>query len=153
MQLSKHFHLEEFTHSQVAARMGRDLVVPAHLMANLTQLCDLVLEPIRQEVGSPVKISSGYRDTVTNTLVGGAKDSAHTQARAADIYVPGMPAARLARIIQHLALPGLDKCILEFDSWVHVQVAAPGSIARQQYLTASRVNTRTVYATGIVSAA
>lgn len=149
MKISKHFSMEEFTHSQAAARAGRDLVVPAEFMPNLTQLCDKVLEPLREELGLPITISSGYRDPVVNSMIGGALNSAHLQARAADISVPGMKALQLARTIHAMCIPDIDKCILEFGSWVHVQIAAPGGIPRQQYLTAVRFNGRTTYLSGI----
>lgn len=149
MKISEHFDMDEFTHSQAAARAGRDLVVPVELMPNLTQLCDKVLEPIRAELGRPVRISSGYRDAVVNSMVGGASNSAHMQARAADITAPGVKAYQLAKLIHAMSLPDIDKCILEFGQWVHVQIAAPGGIPRQQYLTAVRFNGRTTYLTGI----
>lgn len=149
MKISQHFTMEEFTHSQSAARSGWDLVVPAELMPNLTQLCDKVLEPLREELKLPIRISSGYRDAVVNSMIGGATNSAHLQARAADITVPGMTALELARAIQSMVLPDIDKCILEFSSWVHVQIASPGGTPRQQYLTAVRFNGRTTYLTGI----
>ncbi len=150
MKISKHFSMEEFTHSQAASRAGRDLIVPAEFMPNLTQLCDKVLEPIRLELRQPIRISSGYRDYETNLRVGGATNSAHLQARAADITAPGIPAFRLAQMIHAMCIPDIDKCILEFGSWVHVQIAAPGGIPRQQYLTAARVNGRTTYLNGIL---
>lgn len=149
MKVSQHFSMDEFTHSQAAARIGRELVVPAEFVPNLTQLCDKVLEPIREELKLPIRISSGYRDAVINNLIGGAPTSAHLQARAADITVPGMTAYELASAIHAMCVPDIDKCILEFNSWVHVQIAAPGGIPRQQYLTAVRFNGRTTYLTGI----
>jgi uncharacterized protein YcbK (DUF882 family) len=79
MQLSKHFALDEFV-------SPRDKVKPtdAHL-ENLKDLCELALEPLREALGRPLKITSGYRSPQYNKSVGGAPGSQHTSGIAADI--------------------------------------------------------------------
>jgi zinc D-Ala-D-Ala carboxypeptidase len=150
VNLSAHFTLDEFCRSQTAARSGRELIPTAEAISNLKRLCVLVLEPLRIVLGRPIVITSGYRPPWLNTLIGGAKNSAHLTGRAADIRAVGMSALTLARFIERQNLPA-DKVILEFDEWVHVQVSPTEDIApRRQYLTASHVNGRTQYTEGLV---
>lgn len=47
-----------------------------------------MLEALRQELGVPFVITSGYRCPAHNRLVGGAANSYHVQGMAADIACP-----------------------------------------------------------------
>lgn len=147
--LTAHFDLAEFCRSQVAARMGRTLEPPASAVANLKRLCVTVLEPLRITLGRPIVITSGYRPIWLNILIGGAPGSAHLTGRAADIRAVGMTPVTLARFIERQGLPA-DKVILEFGSWVHVQVSrAPDAPPRKQYLTARHTGGVTQYFEGL----
>jgi zinc D-Ala-D-Ala carboxypeptidase len=149
MKLSENFPLHEFLRSETAARMGRVLEPPPEAVAHLTRLSVEVLQPVHVLLGRPLYILSGWRPDWLNDQVGGAKDSAHLYGRAADTIVSGMSALVLARFIQRHNLP-VDKCIVEFDQWVHVQVSRAPSIApRRIYLTARRVNGKTIYSPGL----
>ena len=151
IQLSEHFALSELLVSQTAVRLGHPLELPPIVIANLRRLCVLALEPIRVALGRPIVVSSGWRPDWLNELIGGAKDSAHLTGRAADINAIGMTPRALARSIQRLELP-VDKVILEFDSWVHVQVSLDAlTEPRRQYLTAQHVAGRTQYLEGLMA--
>ena len=82
MQLSKHFKLGEFLSPNDPVRPG------AQELANLTELCNTVLEPLRMQLGRPLVITSGFRSTSHNQKIGGAKGSMHCLGIAADISVP-----------------------------------------------------------------
>lgn len=149
MQLSAHFWLHEFTSSQTAARMGRQIVPSPDVLANLQRLCQQVLEPIRVKLGRPIVITSGYRPDWLNHAIGGSKTSAHQIGNAADIKIVGMSPPTFCRWVQqHAPDEGwpIDQCIQEFGQWTHIGTAvAP----RRQYLTAKSVDGRTVYSEGI----
>ena len=87
MKLSPHFKVKEFTRSETAAKRGIDNedITPVQL-ANMQALCENVLEPLRQQFGEPVYISSGYRCPALNKAVKGALKSQHMKGEAADIY-------------------------------------------------------------------
>lgn len=85
MRLTEHFNLEEFERSATAVSSGIDNHVPQELIPNIRNLCQQVLEPLRQHTGTPIRISSGYRCPKLNAAVGGAKRSYHLYGRAADI--------------------------------------------------------------------
>jgi hypothetical protein len=153
MQLSKHFHLSEFTSSQEATRRGIDnSPSPTHLAA-LQLLCENVLEVIRDGVGKPIRISSGYRGHILNAAIGGASTSQHCKGEAADIEIPGMDNCDLAKWIADNC--DFDQLILEFhdhaagpdSGWVHVSFKLDDN--RKEILTATKVGSKTVYSKGL----
>lgn len=83
MRLSQHFTLEEMLESNTARKHGHTIIVTDEAIANLRVLCESVLEPLRAEVG-PIIITSGFRDAITNKLVGGVANSDHCTGRAVD---------------------------------------------------------------------
>ena len=60
---------------------------PEQVKKNITELVKNVLQPLRDGLKNPVKITSGYRDAAKNEEVGGVKDSQHITGNAADIAV------------------------------------------------------------------
>lgn len=99
IQLTEHFKLSEFTHSDTAMRMGIDNTLdpdkPEHkvIIENLRRLCENVLEPLRAYINASVIINSGYRCPELNNAVGGAKNSKHLTGNAADIRISSVEQA------------------------------------------------------------
>lgn len=146
---AKHFTLDELLHSDVAARRGIGNVPDAAAVANLQRLADTLLDPLREAVGAPLRVTSGYRSPELNAAVGGAPRSAHLTGRAADLVWWGRSPDDLAAAAEREDV-GLayDKLIIEFGAWVHIQIAPPGVVARKQVLTAERgPDGRAVYRT------
>ncbi len=101
MQLTEHFELIEF--------VSKDgTLIPYELMPNLTELANN-LQVLRDELGEPIRINSGYRSPTYNRRIGGARDSQHVQARAADITVKSKTPRQLAAIIERLIRTGKMK--------------------------------------------
>lgn len=50
----------------------------------LFALTHAVLQPLRDELGTPVTITSGYRSPQLNSLVGGSKTCQHMRGEAVD---------------------------------------------------------------------
>ena len=88
MNITKNFKLEEFAKSETAQRKGINNSIPAELIPNIKALCENVLQPLRDAVGVPVKISSGYRCPALNKAVKGSATSQHMKGEAADIVIP-----------------------------------------------------------------
>lgn len=88
IQLTEHFKLSEFTRSSTAASRGIDNTPSKEIIANLRNLCEQVLEPLRQFFNVPIVIGSGYRCPALNKAVGGVKNSQHMTGEAADIHIP-----------------------------------------------------------------
>ena len=87
MRLTEHFQLSEFEKSSTARARGINNGVPANIIPNIKNLCEQVLEPLRQHVGKPVVIGSGYRCPTLNKAVGGVTNSQHMTGEAADIHL------------------------------------------------------------------
>ena len=89
--LSPHFCLDEFTKSSTAIKHGIQNNPPQEAVENLRRLCANTLEPLREELGLPVVITSGFRTKALNDLLAHSSErSQHMQGQAADFYVtPG----------------------------------------------------------------
>ncbi|MDE2096965.1 MAG: DUF882 domain-containing protein [Patescibacteria group bacterium] len=149
MLLSPHFHLSQFTLSQTAARMGRQIVAGPEIVAALDALCDAILEPVWEHFGD-VHISSGYRpDWLNRVLSGTANHSQHMEGRAADFTCPGHSVEEVTRWLGDSELP-FDQLIYEFAAWTHVSFDDARN--RKEVLTARHPGTQgqpTIYLPGI----
>ena len=88
ISLSPHFELSEFVVSQTARDHGLDNTPPAEAVENLRALCVHTLEPLREALGLPIIITSGYRCKKLNLLlVNHSAKSQHMNGEAADFYV------------------------------------------------------------------
>lgn len=105
MNVGKHFKVKEF-----ACKDGSQAVfIDTHLVS--------ILDILRNKVGKPVIITSGYRTPEWNAKCGGAKYSYHLRGMAADIRVEGMTAKEIAKKLNGI-VP--NECgIIVYDKWVH----------------------------------
>jgi zinc D-Ala-D-Ala carboxypeptidase len=136
MKLSPHFTLAEMTRSQVALRRGIVNAPNPVQIDNLERLAAMILEPIRDILGVPLSVSSGYRNAELNRLVGGARNSAHMQGLAADIVPVGMDLRHAFDLIRATELP-YEQLIIECDAWLHVSAPNEGARPRRSTLAAS----------------
>lgn len=145
-KLSKNFILNEFIKSNTATSMKIDNTPTQDIVNKLQLLCEKVIQPIRDALGKPIIINSGYRCPKLNKAVGGASTSAHLTGEAADIEIIGMNNYQLACWIRdHMKF---DQLILEYatnldknpnNGWVHVSYKTKGN--RQQCLTINNKGT------------
>ena len=109
----------------------------------MKNLCNSILESIRYQFDKPVVINSGYRSVDLCEAIGSKSTSQHAKGEAADIEVPGLDNAELAKWIQDNA--SFDQLILECYSgepssgWVHVSFVAVDQ-NRKDVLTYDRTN-------------
>ena len=88
IQFTPHFELKEFTESATARRHGIANEPPFEAVENLKHLCVFTLEPLREELGLPLIITSGYRSKAVNDLITHhSSTSQHMKGQAADFYV------------------------------------------------------------------
>ena len=85
----KYFSITELTQSATAKRLGIDNTPSDDIKKNLTLFIEKVLDPIREDWGGPIIVSSGYRCPELNAKVGGAKTSGHQYGYCADLQVKG----------------------------------------------------------------
>lgn len=115
----KYFTIEELTHSATAALLGIDNTPSAEAVGNLTNLVENILDPVRERLGTPIYVNSGYRSPLLNRVVAGARKSYHMQGRAADITTRSFPVNR--RLYKLLADFPHTELINEHNlQWIHV---------------------------------
>ena len=134
MKKIKYFSLSEFLNSATAKRLGIDNTPTFEVVDNLNKLADY-LDVIREKVGKPILISSGFRCPVLNKSVGGVSNSQHQKGLAADLICADMES--LEKVLRETG--GFDQLIKEHrkDSksfWYHVSVAPRNGKPRQQII-------------------
>jgi len=154
-QLSPHFRLSEFVRSETASRYEIDNVPPAEIVERLRNNAR-GMEQVRERLGVPVHVSSGYRcPELERAIVGPAyprwcakhgravdeaswldylKNKAHPRGDATDFEAPtfGTPYAICRRLeVSDIAF---DQLIWE-HTWVHVGWAREGELPRREALT------------------
>lgn len=123
MKITPHFELEEFAQP---ARHGfpAESYPEEWIRSRLRPLCEC-LEVIRETIGKPILITSGYRSKPYNVAIGGAKNSQHTHGKAADITAIGMSARDLWATILDLSEQGkIDRLrgLGKYPGFVHVDI-------------------------------
>ncbi len=145
MNLTRHFTLEEFIHSDMARSLKIDNTPPEDMIPTMIITCK-GLERIRALVGHPIVITSGYRSPKLNRAVGGTSESQHMFGEAADIVCPDYgPVYKFAKFIQGNAEEiGFDQLIKEQNNfnkeWVHVSFSFK---ARSEVLTMTKFGLKT----------
>ena len=130
----KHFKMEELVpcfRENGARCRGCRLVQPAMQLPdgverNLVSLVGEVLEPVRERLGRPIIVNSGYRCPIHNAAVGGVANSQHLRGEAADLHC--YDNRRLARIIVE---QGRYDQLIIYPTFVHVSYKRNGPNRRQ----------------------
>lgn len=132
--LSPHFELREFVVSQKARDHGLDNTPPVEAIENLRALCIHTLEPLRNALGLPIVVTSGYRTKALNRLlVYHSNKSQHMNGEAADFYVDQGPVSGSHRELLIKAFRQIitddsiafDQCII-YPSFIHVSYVRNG---------------------------
>jgi hypothetical protein len=157
--LSEHFSVAEFIYSDTAKARKIANIMTDSETARAKHTAVYLLENIRKQLNLKyasdtvkcvtIKITSGFRGSALNKAVGGATNSQHCKAEAADIeativYTNGtrkvIPYTQLYNDIKELTKNKklyIDQCIQEASGdayWVHVSLCAEISKARYQFL-------------------
>lgn len=118
MYRPKHFTLSEMTATNTALK---NIPTEFSVICNLINLCEKVLDPIRNIYGSPIKVNSGYRCKAVNACIKGAEKSQHLYGQAADITCgsPELNKKLFDLFIAHKF--SFDQLIDEKDyTWIHI---------------------------------
>jgi uncharacterized protein YcbK (DUF882 family) len=139
MKLSYNFTLDELTKSATANRLHIDNTPTEEIVSNLLALCEKILQPIRNEYGEPLVVSSGYRCLKLNKAVGGVSTSQHVKGEAADIHTVSDTVQHnkeLFKLIEKMVKDGkiiVGQLIDEYNyNWIHVSL--PNSKHKNQIL-------------------
>lgn len=128
--VSPHFTWGELTVTRNAALQAANRDVPEAHQRALVALATTILEPIRQHVGRPVVVTSGYRCAALNAATDGASPtSQHMRGEAADIIVPGMDIRAVWEWVWKHSGLAVGQAIWEHPPgrtpWLHVSLGAP----------------------------
>lgn len=104
--------------------------LPDGIEDNLKGLVTAVLEPVRERLGKPIMVNSGFRCPVHNRAVGGATGSQHVKGEAADVRFQDsrFKVQDLAKAI--VANGTWDQLIL-YPTFVHVSYKRGGGNRRE----------------------
>lgn len=120
--------LNELLASKKAREYHIDNMPNQTVLEHLIESSVKLWQPVRDILGYPITITSGYRCDELNRKVNGSKNSAHLYGYAIDFVCPKFGNTR--KVVRHLADEfkkrgiGFDQCILEYpqslNSWVHL---------------------------------
>ena len=98
MNLTDNFTLKELTQSQTALRNDIDNTPNEQQINNLQNLCEKILQPLRNHYKLPIKVTSGFRSEQLATMIGSKPTSQHCQGEAVDFEIPGVDNLSLIHI-------------------------------------------------------
>ena len=120
-QLSDHFSLEELTTTQVR---GASNEPSSKILETLTDTAKR-MERVREILGQPIIVTSGYRSPLVNKIVGGSMYSAHMTGHAVDFICPkfGDPLKVCRELTDKRHDLEWDQ-VIEEGAWVHISFGA-----------------------------
>jgi hypothetical protein len=143
MQLSKHLSRAEFERSDAATNYGISNSMNSGQLAKAMALAINCFEPIREHLGKPIRVNSGYRSPAVNKRIGGALTSQHSLGEAIDLDLHDRDLFEW--IIDNVVF---DQLIAEFPSqgkasWFHISYREGRN--RKQVLVAIKKARKTIY--------
>lgn len=150
MKLSENLSLAECTKSLTAKRLGINNEPDEWVTENLRQTAVNVFQPVRDCLGVPIYVSSGYRSAELNKAIGGSVRSQHVEGRALDLDADVFGGCTNSEIFECIRENvEFDQLIWEFGDqdnpdWVHVSFVYDG-LNRGRCLKACRDDKGEVY--------
>lgn len=134
-KFSEYFTLEEFLTSSTARQKSIENVPSWEVVQRLRSLAQL-LDWLRQDWGSGIRVTSGFRCEKLNKAVGGVANSAHKYGYAADIQPVNGKMKEFKKFVVEWAKDKLfDEIILEHSKkteWIHIQQFSPNGFQRRK---------------------
>ena len=148
--ISKHVSYKEGIRSNTATRLDIINEPNEEQLKNIKLLAEKVFEPLREEVGGPIKVNSFFRCPELNKAIGGSKTSQHCHGQAIDIDDTFGYKSNAEMYYFIKSELDFDQMIWEFGTdknpdWVHVSYVSPEK-NRNRCLKAYKENGKTKYA-------
>ena len=126
MQLTPHFTLEELATTSLAAYKSKNIKEAKRKMGKMYMLAGFA-ERIREIIGYPLIVTSGYRCDELNKAVGGALVSQHTLCEAIDIVCKENKVETMFQKIKNSDLK-YGQMIIETNKagseWLHISIGS-----------------------------
>ena len=117
----RNFTIQELTASPTAKAEKINNNPTPEAVENLKLLVDMVLDPLRDVYGKPIRVNSGYRSPALNRVLKGSKTSQHMKGQAADITAGSKQEnKKLFDLAQKLNLPFCQLIDEKNFTWVHI---------------------------------
>lgn len=129
-KITDNFTMEEFTRSETAERTGIPNEPGSRERLAIVNLCAKTLQPLRDALGKPIRINSGYRSAELNKAVGGVPTSQHQRGEAADLSWDGK-AGDLLELIEENRLPFDQAILYRKKNFLHVSLKPEGEQREQ----------------------
>jgi len=147
--ISKHISYKEGVRSNTATRLGIKNEPNEEQLKNMKLLAEKVFEPLRLEVGGPIKVNSFFRSPELNKAIGGSTKSQHCHGQAIDIDDTFGYKKNSEMYYFIKSELDFDQMIWEFGddgnpNWVHVSYVSPEE-NRNRCLKAYKENNKTKY--------
>lgn len=117
--MTLNFKMSELIHSDTAIRNNINNMPDINSLDCMLDLITYCLQPIRDKIKKPMIITSGFRNSQVNKLVGGVANSQHAKGQAVDFTISGMSVAQIVEFIKKSGIE-FDQLINEYDKWVHI---------------------------------
>ena len=101
--------------------------LPPLARENVKALVSEVLDPVREKLGMPIVVNSGYRCERHNKDVGGVRNSQHLRGEAADVTCSDLPRLK-ALIIEN----GKFDQLITYPTFLHVSYKRTGGNRHQR---------------------
>jgi len=112
---------KNFSKFEFESKCGREM--PEEVYLNIVKVANQ-LQYLRDYLGKPIKINSGYRSPEHNEKIGGVKHSQHLLGKAADIAVEGIKPEFIYHYIQDAIDNGemLQGGLGLYETFVHYDI-------------------------------
>lgn len=134
-EFSKYFKLEEFLTSSTARQRSIENLPSWTIVENLKELATF-LDGLREDWGSGINVTSGFRNTALNKAVKGVSNSVHTLGFAADLQPANGKMEEFKKfVVDWLKDKDFDEAIIESNkkaTWIHIQLYSPKGYQRRK---------------------
>lgn len=139
--MSKYFKLEELLTSSTARQKSIENLPSWEIIENLKQLAEF-LDDLRDDWGSGIRVTSGFRCEILNVAVGGVLNSVHRLGWAADVVPSNGKFDEFVDFIKRWAAnKKYDQIIVETNKktkWVHIGLYSPTGLQRRRLFNISK---------------